>query len=142
MNDMTDVWSLGGQISPELISLDPEAVGGIAAAEEVDEFEEEVEEVPYYKLPRQEKLQRAGIHEPGWPSGEKKRDGDEEMEVGYSASDSSASEYEAEVFEGGTGEKKKKKSALKLYQKKTGRRNVMDPTVVREFEPFLYNWFD
>lgn len=63
---------------------------------------------------------------------------DDDMELGYSASDTSESEYEVDEVDHGEGggepvvRKKKKKSALKAYLKKAGG-NVVDPTVVRRF---------
>ena len=114
-----------------MIALDPDFIGTIAPPKAVDEFAE-VQRVASYKLPRYQKIQQSGMEDPSWPAASTSQ-GDVDMEVGYSASDSSDSEYEAEadtpMEDGSMRTRKKKKSALKAYQKKTGK-NVLDPTVV------------
>ncbi|KAG8883769.1 Small subunit (SSU) processome component [Tulasnella sp. 331] len=126
-----EVRNLLDKIQPDLISLDPDFVGTIAPLEASDEFGEKAEDVPYYKLPRQEKLRRAGVHDAPWSGTGADTKQAEELELGYSASDSEESEYEGEdsMLDGsGHGVKTKmKRSALKAYQKKSGK-NVKDPT--------------
>lgn len=111
-----------------MISLDPDLAGNVAEEEEVDPFAE-TKRVPDYKLPRKEKLRRAGVTDDSETQEIAQAD-KEELELGYSASDSSESEYEAgsQHVEGQPPEKKKK-AALRAYQKKAGK-NVVDPTVV------------
>lgn len=123
-------------MQPDLITLDPDFIGTIAPVAPTDEFAE-VQRVPEYKLSRREKIQKSGLKFPGEEGEDKPASAPAEadMEIGYSASDSSADEYEVveEEEDGATGmkrtRKKKKKSALKAYQKKAGK-NVVDPTVV------------
>lgn len=120
-------------------------MGTIAEPEPEDEFADPLH-VPTHRLPRWEKLRRAGLPDPGMTPAStneaKKASGrgqdDDNMEVGYSASDTSDSEYEVDEVDHGEGgdapvvRKKKKKSALKAYLKKAGG-NVVDPTVVNRF---------
>ncbi|KAG8984717.1 Small subunit (SSU) processome component, partial [Tulasnella sp. 427] len=142
-----EVHNLLDKIQPDLITLDPDFVGTIAEPDAQDEFEDS-QYIPTHRLPRWEKLKRAGMEDPGMAansaSGSKKVlkgvKEDDDMEVGYSASDTSESEYE--VDEAGhddsgapTVRRKKKKSALKAYLNKSGG-NVVDPTVT------LFNFSD
>ncbi|KAG8979721.1 Small subunit (SSU) processome component [Tulasnella sp. JGI-2019a] len=127
-----EVRNLLDKIQPDLISLDPDFIGTIAPVGASDEFGEKAEDVPYYKLPRQEKLRRAGVHDTAWPGTGPDAKQDEELELGYSASDSDVSEYGGEdaTTSAGGAQTKKKRSALKAYQKKKGK-NVMDPTLAK-----------
>ncbi|KAG9050328.1 Small subunit (SSU) processome component [Tulasnella sp. UAMH 9824] len=138
-----EVHNLLDKIQPDLITLDPDFVGTVAEPEAQDEFADPLH-VPSHRLPRWEKLKRAGMPDPGMAPAStneaKKASGkgydDDDMELGYSASDTSESEYEVDEVDHGEGgeepvvRKKKKKSALKAYLKKAGG-NVVDPTVAR-----------
>ncbi|KAG8908763.1 Small subunit (SSU) processome component [Tulasnella sp. 403] len=125
-------------VDSRLITLDPELVGTVAPPEQDDEFAE-VKQKPDWQLTRQERIWKAGLDAPLAYQQSKAND-EEDMELGYSASDSSDSEYDAHD-DAPAGDdtlsqsqsrtlRKRKKSALKVYQKRTGV-NIIDPTVMK-----------